>query len=284
MRRRALLASGGALLGSALAGCIGESGDGTGTTKKPTSSTENTEAQSTTEDATTAQFDVELDVELERHQPNVVVLGIDSIGLRPKGYQYLFYRVTVTDGVAPARTDFGFRYGGRVYGPGVETGGTLWRDDRTDDRYTAERGEGWLVFELPAALDARHAAFALGSEEWPVDEATREQLSRSEPPLSVDWGLTDEQPTDAARLAFEVTNEGDNDTRFFAALNAIGITAAHAPVAAFDPEVPAGETVSWTHTHEHGEPVVPSTKEESDRHYHLDWTQGEADLYVERAE
>lgn len=285
MRRRALLASGGALLGSAFAGCLGDSGDGTATTTGTTGSTGTTESHGTTDDTpTTSQFDVELDVELELHQPNVVVLGIDSLGLRPDGYQYLFYRVDVTGGVPPERTDFGFRYGGQVYSPGVDTSGTLWREERSDDRYTADRGEGWLVFELPAALDAEHAAFALGSEEWPVSDTTRERLSRSEPPLAVDWELTDEQPEDAARLEFSVTNEGEHDTRFVAALTGIVIEAASSPVAGFTREVPAGETVSWTYTHEGGDPFVPSTEAESDSHYHLDWTQGEEDLYVTRAD
>jgi hypothetical protein len=166
-----------------------------------------------------------------------------------------------------------------VYSPGVDTAGTLWRADQTDDRYTGG-GEGWLVFELPAALPAEHAAFTLGSEEWPVGDATREQLSTLAPPLSVDWGLTEEQPEDAARLAFSVTNEGDTDTRFVAALNGILLVGAHSPVTGFNREVPAGETVTWTYTHEETGPYVPSTRDESDSHYHLDWTQGAEDLYV----
>ncbi|MFB6269750.1 MAG: hypothetical protein ABEH83_07390 [Halobacterium sp.] len=283
MRRRALLASGSALLGSALAGCVGESGDGDGTTDAATTtSTETTAA--TTQTVQTTQFDVTLDVAMERHQPGVAVMGIDSVGVSSAGKQYLFYRVTVTDGDPPARTDFGFRYGGQVYAPGVETAGMLWRAQETDDRYTADRGAGWLVFELPAQRPARHAAFALGSEEWPVSDAVRKRLSAPEPPLSVDWGLTDEQPADAVRLAFTVTNEGDLDTRFVAGLNGILIEAAHAPVTAFNREVPAGETVSWTHTHEGAGPYVASTEEASDKHYHLEWTQGEGDLYVARAE
>lgn len=288
MRRRALLAVGGTLLGSALAGCLDESGASattTATSTETTSRTETTEYQNTTADTpTTTQYDVDLEVELERHQPNVVVMGIDSIDLRPKGSQYLFYRVNVTDGIQPQRTDFGFRYGGMVYSPGVDTAGTLWRDDQSDDRYSAGRGEGWLVFELPAALDIEHAAFTLGSEEWPVDEATRQRLSTLEAPLTVDWGLTDEQPDDAARLEFSVTNEGDSDTRFVAALNGILIVGAHSPVTGLSREVPAGDTVSWTYTNDEDDPRVPTTEAESDSHYHLDWTQGESDLYVAHAD
>ena len=276
MRRRALLGSAAGVLSAGVAGCLTDAGS-----SGPATSTDadSTEPSATEEETTSTRLGVDLSVTLERHQPNVVVMAIDSIGLRPEGYQYLFYRVDVTDGEPPARTDFGFRYGGQVYSPGVDTGGTLHQQEPTD-RYTAGRGEGWLVFELPAGRPAEHAALALGGEEWPVSEATRERLSTLEPSLAVDWGLTDEQPEDAARLEFSVTNEGDVDTRFVAALNGILLVGAHSPVTGFNREVPAGETVSWTHTHEETGPYVPSTKAESDSHYHLEWTQGDEDLYV----
>jgi hypothetical protein len=287
MRRRALLGSTAALLGSGLTGCLGESGGSEPTTESTTSSTETTEYHGTTDDTpTTSQFDVELDVELERHQPGVLVMGVDSVGVRSDGRQYLYYRVDVTDGVPPERTDFGFRHGDRVVSPlyDLGSGATLYRMSETDDPYySLGRGEGWLLFELRADRQSRHAAFALGSEEWPVDDAARQRLSQSEPPLTVDWGLADDQPEDAARLAFNVTNEGDVDTRFVAGLNGILIVGAHSPVAGFNREIPAGETVSWTYTHDGGDPYVASTEEESDSYYNLEWTQGEDDLYVAHA-
>lgn len=287
MRRRALLGSTAALLGSGLTGCLGGSEVSEPTTETTASSTETTEYHGTTDDTpTTSQFDVELDVELERHQPGVLVMGVDSVGVRSDGREYLYYRVDVTDGVPPERTDFGFRHGNRVVSPlyDLGSGATLYRLSETDDPYySLEGGEGWLLFELQADRESRHAAFALGSEEWPVDDATRQRLSQSEPPLTVDWGLSDEQPEDAARLAFSVTNEGDVATRFVAGLNGILIVGAHSPVAGFNREIPAGETVSWTYTHEGGDPYVASTEEESDSHYHLEWTQGEDDLYVAHA-
>ncbi|MDH5019702.1 hypothetical protein [Halobacterium rubrum] len=284
MRRRALLAAGGSALGAAFAGCLAGSDDGNATTTGTTSRTGPAESQETTDDTpTTTQFDVDLEVAMERHQPNVVLTAVDSVGLRPEGYQYLFYHVNVTRGVPPERIDFGFRYGGRVYAPGVDTAGTLRREEQRDDRYTAGRGEGWLVFELPADRAATHAALALGGEEWPVDETTRRRLSEPEPPLTVDWGLTEDQPENAARLTFTVTNEGDVDTRFVAALNGILVVGAHSPVAGFNREIPAGETVSWTYIHDGGDPYVASTESESDSHYNLEWSQGEDDLYVAHA-
>ncbi|MXR22572.1 hypothetical protein GRX66_19075, partial [Halobacterium sp. PCN9] len=180
MRRRALLGSAAALVGSGLTGCLGGSDEPEPTTETATSSTATTgtattEYSGTTDDTpTTSQFDVELDVELERHQPGVLVMGVDSVGVRSDGRQYLSYRVDVTDGVPPERTDFGFRHGDRVVSPlyDLGSGATLYRMSETDDPYySLGRGEGWLLFELRADRQSRHAAFALGSEEWPVGDA-----------------------------------------------------------------------------------------------------------------
>lgn len=281
MQRRALLASGGALLGSVLAGCLGGF-DAPESTETPTDDTQTTEYYGTTDDTPeTTQFDVELDVELERHQPNVAVMGIDSVGVRPDGYQYLFYRVDVTDGDPPERTDFGFRYGGQVYSPDVDTGGTL-RNQEASDQYTAERGEGWLVFELPAERPAEQAAFALGSEEWPVDDATRERLSSRAPDLELDWDAPAEQPAGESRFRFTVINDSDRDTWFVGGLNAIEIRAAHSAVAGIQRKIPGGETVSWEITHDNGkEPDDDAVGDgETDGTYHLKWHQGEQEVDV----
>ncbi|WP_336037769.1 hypothetical protein [Halobacterium yunchengense] len=284
MRRRALLGSAAGLLGAGLAGCLDQSSDGP--TTEPAGTTARPAADTTTEPPTTERtsgFDASLDPTVDRHQHGVAVLGVDSVGVK-SGSQYVFYRVDVTDGDPPARTDLGFRYGGQVFGPGVQTGGgQLWRASETDTRYTSDRGEGWLVFELPPARSAGHAAFALGSEEWPAPDWLRERLAAPEPPTTVEWGLAADQPGDAARLSFSVTNEGDVDARFVAGLNGVGVGAAHRPVAAFHREVPVGETVSWTLEDADGDPFVASTGDEADAHYHLTWTRGEDDLYVERA-
>lgn len=282
MRRRALLASSGTLLGSALAGCLGGSG-GSGPT---TTGARTTEYHGTTDDTPeTTQFDVTLDVTLERHQPGVLVLGVDSVGVRSDGSQYLYYRVEVTDGDPPKRTDFGFRYGGDVYSPlyDLGSGGMLWRvHDGADPYYAADRGSGWLLFELPAARSAEHAALALGSEEWPVDEPVRERLAAPAPSLSLDWDAPAEQPAGESRFGFTATNDGDRDAWFVGGLNAVDVRVAHAPVAGMRRAVPAGESVSWEVTHDNGkEPDDPAVGDgEPDGRYRLDWTQGEREQQV----
>ncbi|MFC3477013.1 hypothetical protein [Halobacterium litoreum] len=277
MRRRSLLASGVALLGSGLAGCLGQSGDDTAT-ESPTRS--ETPTTSDTEPVTDA--DVSLSASVERLQPGAVVLGVDSISTVGDGSQYLYYRVDVTDGDPPDRLDFGFRYGGDIYSPGIDTGGQLWRESRTDDRYTAERGEGWLVFELPATRAARHAALTVGSTEWPVGESVRERLGAPAPSLSLDWNVDAEQTPGETPMSFAVTNDGDRDTRFVAALNAENIDAAYAPIEAFSRRIPGGETVSWEFVHENG--VAPGSNAvsdgEVDGRYTLDWTGGRREQAV----
>lgn len=287
MRRRALLGSAAGLLSAGLAGCLGDPG-GSGTTSSPgTTSTDpgTTEYHGTDDDlAETTTFEASVSVELERLQPAVLVMGIDSVGVRSEGSQYLYYRVDVTDGDPPERTAFGFRYGGQVVSPGLDLGDgpTLWRDSETDDRYTAERGEGWLVFELPADQAATHAALALGNEEWPVGDAVRERLEAPAPELDLDWDVPEEQPAGESTLGFTVTNDSDLDTWFVGGLNAIEIRAAHSPVAGVRREVPAGETVSWEVTHDNGrEPDDDSVGDgEPDGTYALDWAQGDLDQEV----
>jgi hypothetical protein len=282
MRRRALLSSAAGLLSTGLAGCLDQS-DSDPTTPGPSGPTTEQTTRSPTTSRTT-QFDASLDVEPERHQNGVAVMGIDSVGVRESGHQYVFYRVAVTDGDPPERADFGFRYGGNVLSPGVDSGGQLWRAFNTDDRYAGDRGEGWLVFELPDVRDAERAAFTLGNEEWPVPDWIGARLSAPEPMLSVDWGLSDDQPEDAARLTFKVTNESDADTRFVAGLNAIEIRVAYRPVEAFAREVPAGETVSWTVTHDTGKQLTTAGEDDQTGRFQLDWVQGDSYLEVKAAD
>lgn len=283
MRRRALLSTGAAAASAALAGCL-DAGP-------PTSNDSATTTHAGTDDdlartTTDSSLDVSLSVDFERVQSGVLVMGIDSVGVRANGSQYLFCHVGVTGGSPPARSEFGFRYGGDVFAPvlDVGSGASLYRDTEGDDpQYSSARGSGWLLFELPPERSAAHAAFVYGGREWPASEAIRQRLSRSEPELAVDWGLTDTQPEHSARLTFTVTNEGDADTRFVAALNGILVVGAHSPVTAFNREIPAGETVSWTYTHDGGDPYVASTAAESDSYYRLTWPRGEDELYVAHA-
>lgn len=276
MRRRALLASSATILGAGFAGCLGDSGDGS-TTGAPTT-TEPTE--STTSEPTSYGADVS--AEFERLQPNVVVFGIDSVGVRPNGFQYAFFRVAVADGDAPERSAFGFRFDGDSYPAGIDTSGMLWRDSEGDDRYTADRGSGWLVFELPETGDAGDAALVLGGDEWGVPESVRERLEEPSPSLSLDWETPEEQPAGTSTLGFTVTNDSERDTWFVGGVNAVEIRAAYSPVAGLAREIPAGETVSWVVTHDNGKERDDSTvgDGEPDGEYQLEWAQGEREQEV----
>lgn len=293
MRRRALLATGGALLGSALAGCLGVEDESTTTTSEQSTTERFTTTYAGTDDdladtthhsadttddsaGSTDEVDVSLSAEVDRLQPSVVLLGIDSIGASGADQQYLFYEVEVTDGEPPERLDFGFRYGGDIFSPGVDTGGQLWRASETEDRYTAERGSGWLVFELPPQRSASHAALSLGGDEWPVGDAVRERLEAPAPELTLEWNVDEEQTPGETPMTFTVTNNGNLDTRFVAGLNETGIRTAYSPIEAFTRLIPAGETVTWETTHENGVSPDSDTLDGSgtDGTYTLDWTGG----------
>jgi len=276
MRRRSLLASGAALLAPGLAGCLGDSADRETTESTTESSTPSDSPPTTDRTATATDAEFSLSASVERLQPGAVVVGIDSIYTVGDGSQYLYYRVEVADGDPPDRLDFGFRYGGDIYSPGVDTGGQLWRESETDDRYSAERGAGWLVFELPATRAARHAALTVGSREWPVGESVRERLAAPAPSLSLDWDVAAEQTPGETPMSFAVTNDGDRDARFVGALNEVNINVAYAPIEAFSRRIPAGETVSWEFVHDNG--VADGDErvgdDETDGRYTLDWTGG----------
>ena len=279
MRRRALLAAGGAALGSAFAGCLDSSDDenGGGTSTSTYAGTDDDLAETTTD----AAEDVSLSVDFERVQPGVLVMGVDSVGVQSDDSQYLSVHVDVTDGEPPGRSEFGFRYGGDVFSPVLSPGSSVFlyraSEENGDPQYSIPRGSGWLVFELPSQRSAQHAAFVHGGEEWPADDWVRNRLEARAPELSLDWDAPAEQPAGESTLGFEVTNDSDRDTWFVGGLNAVNIRAAYSPVAGMLRSVPAGETVSWTVTHDNGKASDdPSVGDgEPDGEYVLFWTGGE---------
>lgn len=281
MRRRSVLASTAALLTSGFAGCLEQSesiSDPTITPPTETSSTPGT----TGDRPTTYAFDVSMSVEVDRLQPSVVTLGIDSISAVGAEKQYLFLHVDVTDGDPPQRSAFGFRFGGERYSPGWNGDGQLWRAGETDDRYDAGTGSGWLVFALPESGNADDAALVLGRREWPVDEATRERLAEPAPPLTLEWNVPETPTPGQTPIGFTVTNEGDYDTRFVAGLNETNVRTAYSPIQAFSRLIPAGETVSWEVTHDNGTPPGdPNVDDgEPDGTYVLSWTNGRLEQEV----
>jgi hypothetical protein len=234
MRRRAFLASTSALLGTGLAGCSALSSE-----SDPVRTTRDT----TTRQPTTEQ-QVSLDATVRRLQPALLTRSDSGPTVVGDGQQYLFYRVEVTDGDPPARLDFAFRLGGRTYSPGVSTADPLWVGLDQNDRYSADTGEGWLVFELPDAWNAKHAAFGLGSREWPVDDAIRERLAAAPPSLDVAWESISETTPGDTLQEFDVTNESNQDSRFVGVMTAAGLDAEE-PLAVFNRQLPAGSGHSF---------------------------------------
>jgi hypothetical protein len=234
MRRRAFLASTSALLGAGFAGCSALSSE-----SDPVRTTRGT----TTRQPTTEQH-VSLDVSVRRLQPALVSRSDSGPTVVGDGKQYLVYRVAVTDGDPPARLDFAFRLGGRTYSPGVSTADPLWVGLDEADRYTADSGAGWLVFELPDEWSAKHAAFGLGSREWPVDDGIRERLAAAPPSLDLAWESVSEVTPGNTVHEFDVTNESDRDTRFVGVMTASGLDA-NEPLAVFNRRLPAGSRHSF---------------------------------------
>lgn len=251
VRRRSVLAStAAALLGTGLAGCLAEST----TTGSTTTDAETRDPQSRPETLTVTYGPL---------QPAVVVLTDDGPRVVGDGHQYLFCRLDSTADDPPDRLAFAFRLGGNAYSPGIESAGRLWRADSEGDRYDADSGTGWLVFELPEAWRADHAALSLRGAEWPVGADIRERLAATPPSLSVDWRVESGESPQSARFVASVANDGEHDTRFVATITA---EATDSLVAVVSEPVPAGETVSWTATREVGE--------DSERAFALSWLGG----------
>lgn len=262
VRRRTVLAGTATLLSPGLAGCLGGSNPTDSTTTGPTKTDSATTGSTTTaSDASSdpQQPDYSLSVDFERLQPAVVVLAEDGPRVLGDGHQYLFCRVDATDGDHPDRLSFAFRLGGNVYSPGVESAGRLWRADGEGSRYDGDSGRGWLVFELPEAWRAIHAALSLRGTEWPVGEVIRDRLAATPPSLSiVDWRAESTDSAGDASFAFEVANDSEYGSRFVAALTEVRDVGSaggeddedteESLVGVVNEPIPAGESVSWTET------------------------------------
>lgn len=269
-RRRYVAICGAGLAG--LAGCLGGFGDGDGagdpTTTGPSGRT-----------GTTPPDGVALSVSPERLQPGVVTMtSPDSIGVRDAGgKQYLFLRLDVSAGTPPGRDDLAFRFDGAEHAPFVDDRHRLWRAREEEaDRYDAESGSGWLLFELPDRGDASDAALTWANGEWRPGERLRRRLASPPPSLALAWTVPESVPAGSEpTIGFEVANEGDVAGRFVAGLNRIGPRVAYAPILAISRRIPPGETVSWevTDSYDVGSPGTEQTgDDEPDMTYSLDWT------------
>jgi hypothetical protein len=182
---------------------------------------------------------------------------------------------------APAREEFGLRFDGREYRP-TQVDGTfgLWRA-RTGTPYS--EGRGFLLFELPGSGDPGDAALTWPGGEWPLPAATRRRLAAPVPPLSVALSIPETVPNhQAVPLSFEVTNQGDVETTFVAAIDRAGPYVAHYPAAQLRTTVPPGETVSETIENSFMEyPRDEAVGDgEPDATYYVDWIGGSREAQV----
>ncbi|MFC5369125.1 hypothetical protein [Salinirubrum litoreum] len=240
MRRRALLVGCAGTLGG-LAGCL------TGGRDDPAGATDQSETPRPTDRATaTPTPSPSVSASLISLQPAVVTFVTDSITVSGETSQYLFVAVDVEDGEPPAVDEFTFWFAG-AEAPPLEPQGSYWSDYNPGaTRYSRKQGEGWLAFDLPATGDASGAALRWPGGEWTPPQALRERLSAPAPPLSLEWSVpeTAELYT-TPTLGFTVTNTGELDGRFVAALNRIGPRVAYAPITSVSRRIPAGETLRF---------------------------------------
>ncbi|QGN07666.1 hypothetical protein Hrd1104_10405 [Halorhabdus sp. CBA1104] len=266
MHRRELLTLGGLAL-AGLAGCLdnsGTSGDDQTETEPSTPTDTNTSTvigtttptETNTEtptETTTIGESSQLSVSIERLQPAVVEMGTpDSLTVTGgEETQYLYLWIEVAAGKAPARDDLTFRLGGERHAlrPSEHTLG-LWRAyNHSEKCYDAERGSGWVLFELPDLDDASDPTLVWPGGEWQPGADIRQRLSSQAPSLSVEWSAPDTVTVgDQPPIEFTVTNESDRPGRFVAALNRTGGGIVSMPVAGISKSIPAGETVSWSLT------------------------------------
>jgi len=239
MRRRTLLAVCATGL-AGLAGCSsgpGGTGDGTddnlpGTSPSPTGPPD-----------TEGKSDGSPSVSLLKLQPALVTLAsADQLGVSSDDRQYLFLEVSDTDGEAPPKEGLKYRFDGATYGPETQTYRTYYGRQNDEWEYTAESG-GWLLYRLPARGDATGTGLTWPGGEWQPPRSVRDRLATPAPDLT----MTAEVPKTVRHythptITFTVTNEGDVDTRFVAAVNRRGWDIVRAPVGGVSPVVRAGET------------------------------------------
>lgn len=279
MRRRRYLRIGGVSL-AGLAGCLsfeppaGTDGDDSDSPDdadaSPTPTTAATESPSLTATATSLQ-------------PGVVAMTTaDSIGtLSDDGSQYLYVRVSVESGDAPAPADLGLHFDGDRSPPADER--RLWRNYNDEEgRYAASSGEGWLLFELPAAGDPDDLALTWDGGEVTVEDdvagSLSARLANPAPPLTLEVDAPESlERGQTPEVEFSVANEGPRTARFVAGLNRTGPSIAYAPIEAVSRPIPADATETWRvrDTSRIGNPGLDDLGDgEPDMTYRVHWLGG----------
>jgi hypothetical protein len=270
MRRRDLLGIFPAAFGG-IAGCSGRASDRPG-------------AIGDERTTVTTQSESPLAVTVDRLQPGVIELTTpDSIGVSDAdGRQFLYLDLDARGPSPPSKRALSLRFDGQSYSPVETASRRLWRAyNDPDGNYTAERGAGWVVFDLPDRGDASDAALTWDGGAWRLPVDVRARLSEPPPSLSVAWQVPETiTPGATPTIRFEVRNAGDRQTQFVAGLNRSGPSVAYAPIDSLRKQIPAGETVSWSVVDSHSvrSPGVDALGDGvADLRYTLDWTGGQRD-------
>lgn len=257
MRRRHLLAVGGAGL-AALAGCTG-TGDPVG-------------------DSTP---DARASVSFQALQTGLVALTTpDSIGVVNDDSQYLRFEATAEGSDPPEAGAFELRFAGETHTVvGLERREEFRRYGLEASPYSAESGEGELLFELPGSATDGDARLTYPRGEWSAEAALAERLASPVPSMAASLSVPDDaEPGAGLPVTITVENQGDVAARFIGGLNRTGPAVASTPVARVSTAAEAGAT---TRVEVNDEVAADGT---GDANYLLSYLGGSASLTVPSGE
>lgn len=285
MRRRALLGLCGSAL-AGLAGCLGDPSNERPATSDPTTSDPTTQPPTTT---TATPTPATLDLTVESLQPALIGLtSPDSIGPTRSEGQYLLLSADVTAGTPPALEEIAFHFDGRTVAPASVGGQRLWPVlDGGRSFYTAERGSGLLVFELPESGDASDARLTWPGGEWHPARTLRDRLAAPAPAFAPSVEVPESVPkNEAVSLSLTVTTEGDLPRRFVAGVNRSGPRVAYTPVEPVSLLVPPDGSKTWEHTDSYMtlEQYDGVGDDDPDMTYGFQWPGGSASRHVRLTE
>ncbi|MFB6103226.1 MAG: hypothetical protein ABEJ73_11770 [Haloplanus sp.] len=239
--RRTVVASVGLAL-AGVAGCTDRNGSDTPPSDRatPTSTASGSPADRTLGDTVTLDGTTVTVAELAAAHSYHYRSAPDAFGVESAGDgQFVFVGVTARGDDTPPVRQFALELDGERVVPSERTRGPV-RDlaPVRQGRYTADDPEGYLLFPVPAPLDAESVAVLLGEgprvtdsrteatdvrARWTIPDATLDPLRSPPPAFTVAYDVPDAVGRDEpVPLRLDVTNEGDGAGVFRGALNHTG--------------------------------------------------------------
>jgi hypothetical protein len=161
----------------------------------------------------------------------------------PETTQYLFVHVEVESGTAPPREDLRFELGEESVAPSDRQKDLWYVHNPGDERYEADTGRGWVLFELPDSPTGDTTKLRWTGGEWMPPAAIARRLVEPTPTLSVEVSIPEEVIRQSdPELVFTVTNDGPVGSRFVCGVNRHGGETGSDVVASFTELLPAGES------------------------------------------